>query len=108
MAVKKSELSNNWAHHIEQFRASGMTRVAYCHEHGLKVHQLGYYIGRANRSKHQDKKGTFARVAIAGLTPARWAGGARLCFGNGVSLEVEASPDPIWIAQVIAAVGGQR
>lgn len=35
-----------WFRHVEQWRASGLTRSAYCQQHGLTVHAFGYWIVR--------------------------------------------------------------
>ena len=35
-----------WFSHVELWRASGLTRTAYCQQHGLTVHALGYWITR--------------------------------------------------------------
>lgn len=38
--------ASQWFHHVEQWRASGVTRSAYCQQHGFTVHALGYWITR--------------------------------------------------------------
>jgi hypothetical protein len=106
MAIKTPDRAAFWRQHLEKFRASGLTRNAYCRERGLKLHQLAYQLDRA--SKMPVDKAAFARVALAPHLAVARASAARLCFGGDVSLEVDAGSDPAWIAQVIAAVGGRR
>jgi hypothetical protein len=106
MAIKTPDRAAFWQQHRENFRASGLTRSAYCREHGLKLHQLGYQLDRAGKTPAA--KAAFARVALAPPVAVARTVAARLCFGGDVTLELDAASDPAWIAQVIAAVGGGR
>ncbi len=52
-----------WQNHIEQFKASGLSQQAYCAQHRLKVHQLGYWL-RKFPSGEQNKESSSGFVAI--------------------------------------------
>ena len=108
MAIKNSDRAIIWQQHLDKFRASGLSRGAYCREHGLKLHQLAYQIDRGGKAKASGK-GAFARVVVpeATVKTAARSTTARLCFGGGVALELDAGADPVWIARVIAHVGGR-
>ena len=107
MAVKNSNQVAFWQQHLEKFRGSGLSRGAYCREHGLKAHQLSYQLDRGGKTKAASKA-AFARVVTT--APASEATGtcaARLIFGGGISLEVSSGADPAWMARLIAHVGGR-
>jgi hypothetical protein len=108
MATKTTDRATFWDRHRKNFHASGLSRRAYCREHGLKVHQLAYQLGRAGKQRAATGKAAFARVVATDPGAVGAKGAARLCFGDGVALELDCGADPAWIAQVIAAVGGGR
>ncbi len=105
MAIKTLDRATFWRQHLKNFQASGLTRGAYCRQHGLKTHQLAYQLDRAG--KVPADKTAFARVAIAAPPAVARTTAARLRFGGDVALELDAGSDPVWIARVIAAVGGR-
>ncbi len=106
--IKKGERKMFWHRHVSAFRASGQTRVAYCREHGLKAHQLDYRLNRAGK-RVSASKSAFARVITAEVpAPAvPKAAAVRLCFRDGMVLELEAGIDPAWIARLIAHIRGR-
>ena len=108
MVMKSPDQSAIWQQHLDKFRASGLSRVAYCREKGLKVHQLAYQLDRSGKTK-EPGKAAFARVVVPEptLAAATRAPTARLCFGGGVALELDSGADPAWIAQLIVHVGGR-
>src|SRR5690349_16539388 len=106
MAIKTPDRAAFWRQHLENFRASGLTRSAYCRGHRLRVHQLAYQLDRAGKAPTD--KAVFARVALAAPVAVARTVAARLCVGGDVALELDTGSDPVWIAQVIAAVGGRR
>lgn len=107
MSIKKNERTALWQEHLEKFQSSGLSRRAYCLEHGLKVHQLDYQLGLANR-KTSKGRSSFARaVAVSSLSAPANKLSARLSFQGGVALEVDVGASPAWIAQIIAHVGGR-
>lgn len=108
MAIKSSGRTAFWHQHLKDFGASGLSRRAYCREHGLKVHQLAYQLDRASKTAKAAAKSAFARVALPAAAPEVEERAACLVFGGGVRLELDGGADPAWIAQVIAAVGGGR
>jgi hypothetical protein len=105
MATKHSDKTAFWQQHLATYRASGLSRVEYCREHGLKVHQLGYQLDRAGKTAKAKVKSAFARVVVPKQATTQQHG-ARLVFGRGIALELDRDADATWIAKVIAAVGG--
>ena len=53
---------DSWQAHVRAWRESGISQVAYCAAHGLKPHQLSYWL------KHQPTSAdtlTFAAVSVS-------------------------------------------
>jgi hypothetical protein len=108
MAIKNSDKAAFWQQHLADFRASGLSRVTYCREHGLKVHQLGYQLDRAGNAAKAKAKSAFARVALPKVAARAEQRAARLVFGGGICLELDGGADAAWIAELVAAVGGAQ
>lgn len=104
MSSKRSTKSTFWQQHVLKYKASGQSRPVYCRRHGLKLHQLAYYVCIYNK-KLASQEGGFARVVVA--EPAGPASHARLMISGGMSLEFDSGADPAWVARLIAAVGGR-
>jgi hypothetical protein len=107
MASKYTGQAAYWQEQIDKYRASGHTRHDYCRAQGVSFNQLAYQI--ALRSKPATmNKAPFARVAT--VTPPSVLSkpaAARVLFGGGVILEIDAGTDPAWLAQVVTRVGRQ-
>jgi len=93
-----------WRDHIEAWQASSLTQAAYCRQHGLST---GTFSGRLR--EYRDAP---AAVETPDLIPIRLAPDAvprseplvlRLASGHG--LEVPASADPRWLAEVLRCLG---
>jgi hypothetical protein len=50
MSKEKEKTIQYWLHHVEAFRASGMTREAYCKRERLWVHKLDYWRRKFSHS----------------------------------------------------------
>jgi len=37
------ERRRSWEHHLEQWRASGLSQAEYCRKHGLSIKSFGYH-----------------------------------------------------------------
>ncbi|MHA6130738.1 IS66 family insertion sequence element accessory protein TnpA [Pseudomonas fluorescens group sp. PF-1] len=44
----------SWARHVQAWRDSGLTQVAYCHQHELKPKALAYWIRRSKQAQSAD------------------------------------------------------
>lgn len=106
MASKKPD-KTFWLQHIARYKASDLTRAAYCREHGLKIHQLAYHFYQTGKARATDKGSDFARVVLAKSPPSASARGARLLMDGKIALEFDAGVDPAWVACLVAAVGGR-
>ncbi len=108
MATTSSDSKNSWTRLIAAYRSSGQSKVAFCQDHGLKVHQLSYHIKMQNR-KTPAKGGGFARVAVPladiGTTrPEKIM--AKLSLKNGFTVDFTTDTDPAWAARLISQLGG--
>ena len=77
-----------WKNHIDQWKKSGLSQVAYCRQHQLDESQLSYYkrkfAGTLVASKKQEKTNGFVSVQ---LTPeVQPAEPLILHFANGAHL----------------------
>ena len=90
-----------WHGHIEAFRASGLTRAAFCRRHGLKLHQFIYWKKRYDKSRS-------APVHLVEVTLPRAMAPApaslRVVVGSGRRIEVDRGFDPVTLAQLIHAL----
>jgi transposase-like protein len=82
-------LREEWKRHIELWRSSGTTQIAYCQKHGLSRHAFQYW-------KHQLDNGGRNRFVEIKRAPAPGVGspieilfaeGVRICVGPGASSE---------------------
>ena len=105
MALKKSDLRIFWEQHRSKYNTSGLTRTAYCREHGLKLHQLAYHLRQAGKADRGQKSG-FAKIIVKSLPQVSVRACARLIIGGGV-MEFDPGIDPTWVARLISAVGRQ-
>lgn len=113
MAMTQVDQRAFWQGHFENYRASGLSRPAYCREHGLKAHQFIYQLKQSKRNvpKVDDPKGkTSGFAAVVVSTPkatslAAQNSAARLVISEGASLEFSSAMDPRWVARFIAELG---
>jgi hypothetical protein len=49
MAKSDQETIRHWQKHVEEFKLSGLTRVAYSERNGIPVYQLDYWRRRFSR-----------------------------------------------------------
>ena len=97
-----------WQQHVEAHKASRLSRRVYCAQHGLKEHQLTYYIGRLG--KPSSNKTAFAQVVVEKTSEPsiKKPFMARLIFNSHVVLELDSTADISWLAKLISEVGGQQ
>jgi len=84
---------------LEEYRASGMTRIAYCRQSGVALSTLGRYL-RGNGSKRQ----RLIRVRVA--APSEPDRGFVLVLGNGRRIESGWKFGEAELARLIRVVEG--
>lgn len=99
-----------WQEHADRFRKSGLSRLEYCRENGIKDHQFRYWIPRL-LEKQSAKKSGFAKAVVSeeptfAKQEIKNGVDARLTAGSGTILEFHSSADPRWIALIVSAIGG--
>ncbi len=104
MTIKK-EKSNHWRRLINQWRQSGLTKKEFCKREKITTHSLGYWITRTNKEDHshdQDHSSSFAKV----IAPVKKENVFSINLPKGISLTFAQTPDPIWVAQILAIMSG--
>jgi len=71
----------HWQEQLEQWRGSGLSRVAFCRENELSIWQFRYWAKRIAELGGSNRDG-FARVTSCGS-------GLRLSLPGGLHLELE-------------------
>ena len=79
--------------HILQWKTSGLTQAAYCHEHGIKPHIFSYYKGKLSQAVSSQYSNSLVPVTVIQngsplSTSASNADTIKLSHTNGFSLEV--------------------
>ena len=105
----------NWKHHIEAWQAGGLSQAAYCRLHGLSPATFSAKI-RAHRASPPPA----LLPAASGLVPVRVgtadspaslpadtpaAGPLVLWTASGHRLELPASAEPRWVAELLRCLG---
>lgn len=52
--MTREELREEWERRIADFKASGMTRVQWCKEHGESIYKLKYWLYKIERQKRNE------------------------------------------------------
>lgn len=112
------EAESIWRQRLEEQRASGLSKSAYCREHRLKDHALTYWTTKFNKeAKTKATDASFAKVTVAArnqpkATPAdrteNFYGKAKLTFPSGAMLEITSDFDVNYVAQLMAATTGVK
>ena len=92
--------------YLSDWSKSGLSKVAFCEQHGITVNQLMYWQ-KGERLHKLKAKAAFVRAeSVSASTQTESPPQlARLMVGGKSVLEISTSVDPIWVARVIAAVG---
>jgi len=80
--------------HVSQWKASGLTQIAYCNEHDIKPHIFSYYKGKLNQVDSSRNSSGLIPVALisSDSTLSKSAVGSdiiKLSHTNGFSVEVK-------------------
>lgn len=90
--------ADEWKVHVEEYKKSGMSFVAYSKAHGLKYHMLKYWCYRfRDLEKKQDVQKLFFKELpkpCSGLK-IRW---------QNIILEIESGFDPVTLKQFLKAL----
>jgi hypothetical protein len=96
------QLRQVWKTHIESWKQSGQTQVAYCREHGLKPHQFSYWKKRFGRTNTDI---SFVPLRFSRNLPVAVTGSTFSLFTqNSFKIEVGAGFDPATLKQLISVV----
>ena len=100
--------------HVELWRESGLSKAAYCRSAGIAYHRLVSWCasagaddgmsGQASEVMSDDSHGAaFVEIAPVALQSALTAA-AHIDCGNGRSLLIAASADPVWAGRLVRAI----
>ncbi len=105
--------------HVELWRESGLSKAAYCRTAGIAYHCLVSWCAsagaddgtsghgpsiQASEVMSDDSQGeAFVEIAPVAVQPGLTAA-ARIDYGNGRSLLIAASADPVWAGRLARAV----
>lgn len=91
-----------WKQHIENWRSSGLTQVAYCRQHELRAHQFTYW---KKRSTAPDSAITLVPLKIRGHLPCdQNSASLRLIMGQDLAIEIRPDFDPPLLRRLIATI----
>ena len=97
--------------HVDQWRRSGLSKGAYCVQSGIAVNQLSYWVSRHREVPSLEMAPAFVRVVTPDLRTQPLTGpvtvAARLMVGMTM-VEIINAADPLWAADLMAAIGGLR
>jgi len=96
------QLRQIWKTHIERWKQSGQTQVAYCREHGLRPYQFTYWKKRFGRT---DTDISFVPLRFSRNLPVAVTGSTfNLFTQNGFKIQVGTGFDPVALKQLISVV----
>lgn len=84
-----------WVGHVQAWRDSGLTQVAYCQQHDLKPKALAYWI---RRSRRDTRTLTLVPLTVQGQAPAA---DLVLHHPSGWQLSLPSAVEPAWLAGVL-------
>ena len=89
-----------WLGHVQAWRASGLTQVAYCQQHGLKPKAFSYW---SRQQRQGNPPLTLVPVAVR---PSSAHGELRLQHSSGWQLVVPTTRDSGWLAALLRGMAG--
>jgi len=93
--------------HITRWRASGLSRAAYCRQHGLVYHTTRFW-NRSSDAPEVSRPSASGFIEVlrpaAVLTPSSEVSAAVVSWPTGATLHIPTGIDPQWIGRIIAAV----
>ncbi len=91
-----------WLAHVEQWRASGLTKSEYCQVNGITVHALSYWITRHREHIPEGGKLTLIPGKITGNADAPHVGSLILHCPNGSQLHFPDGTPTVWLGALLA------
>ena len=88
-----------WQAHVARGRTSGLSRSAYCEQHGLKLHCLAYWIKRSPPQSTISPTLTLVRANVSGI--AATSEPLVLECPNGSRLQLPANTSPEWLTALL-------
>ena len=116
MSPSKQLSPDQWLSHVTEWRASGLTRHAYCSQHGIKLNSLIYWIKRTKRLALTALPPlTFAPTKVVSLTPNSAANPPTTIQGeaapslilecrSGCNLILPTSTNPAWLGALLSSL----
>ncbi len=95
-------LKSKHLQHISIWKASGLTQVAYCRQHGLKAKTFSRWF-RLSQAPSQPPALVSVNIVPDDATPV--SGGIRLQLRQGHSLSLPNTVSPIWLAELLQCLG---
>ena len=96
----RGERREYWSERVREWEDSGLTKKAFCLEHGLPLYSFYEWSRRLRPRESAAAEPGFARVHCGGDA------GLRLRLGRRVVLELESDFDPKTLRRFLAAVEG--
>jgi hypothetical protein len=95
-------LSTHWKQHIEAWQASGLSQAAYCRRHGLSP---ATFSARVREQRALPEPAAPALIPVRVGPPVPPAGPLVLRLASGHQLELPASAEPRWLAELLRCLG---
>lgn len=73
-----------WQRHVNQWRTSGLSKMAYCQQHVLTYHQMVYWSSKVECVVEAKSPGGFVAVTVSS---DERDSGLSIRFPNGVTIE---------------------
>lgn len=105
--MEKTELRLEWERRIADFQASGLTQMNWCEHHGLKLHQLKYWLKRIQGTKEQavrTQKKQWVPLELAKESPVSEQNPMQIKVGQA-TIEVKTGFNADLLADVVKVLG---
>jgi hypothetical protein len=92
----------NWKQHIEAWQASGLSRTAYCRQHGLRP---ATFTARLREHRSLQPLSASAALVPVRIGPAKASEPLVLKTASGHCLELPLAAGPGWVAELLRCLG---
>lgn len=75
-----------WQRHVDQWRDSGLSKMAYCQQYSLVYHQMVYWCSKTENVVEEAKASSTDFVAVS-VTPSIGGAGLSVRLPNGIAIE---------------------
>ena len=103
-ARSKTQAEGLWQEHSEAWKASGITKQAYCKQVGISYRR---FIYQHNRLLIQTKKGSlnFIEAKAESAVISSPASGLQMMLPNGIRINIGAELNPVLLQKVLSVAG---